>query len=255
MNKLERGRADLHVHTTISDGLKRPEDCIPLAKEVNLDVLGITDHDRVRGALLALEEAKRMGDSLSIVPGIEITTAQGHLLALFVQREIPTMYSLTETVKEIHKRGGLAIAPHIGVSLSPGSISPKTIENLYKKGEKLDGIEVRSPHYRKEHIKRARLLSLIYGISQVAGSDDHFGNLGREVLTLFLGKTSADLRTSIEEGTTIAVRSEFSLKKIPAYDRILQLAKSSTDDLPRKAKRAHILVSTLVGLRLEELRR
>jgi hypothetical protein len=250
----EFGRADLHIHTTFSDGLKTPEECLDLAQEVGLNVIGITDHDRVQGALLALEEAERRGSSVSVVPGTEVTTAQGHLLALYVEEEIPSMCSLIETVGEIHYRGGLAIAPHVGLGPSLISISPKTIANLYLKGERLDGIEVQNPHYRRRHLEQARLLSLKYGISPVAGSDDHLGNFGREVQTLFLGKTAADLRVSIEEGKTIAVRSEFPLKKIPVSDRILQISQGLTDDLSRKARRSRIFVSTLISLRREELR-
>jgi predicted metal-dependent phosphoesterase TrpH len=254
MNNLERGRADLHVHTTASDGLRSPEECVHLANELGLDIIGITDHDRTWGALLALEEARKLGGSVSVVPGTEITTAQGHLLALYVKEEIPSMGSLFETVREIHYRGGLAIAPHVGLGPSPISISPKTIANLYLKGERLDGIEVLNPHYRRRHLEQARLLSLKYDISPVAGSDDHLGNFGREVQTLFLGKTAVDLRVSIEEGKTIAVRSEFPLKKIPVSDRILQISQGLTDDLSRKTRRARIFVSTLISLRLEELR-
>jgi len=253
MNNLELGRADLHVHTTVSDGLKRPEECVRLAKEINLDVLAITDHDRIEGALLALEEAERLGNAVSVVPGTEITTTQGHLLALFVEEEIPSMYPLIETIREIHARGGLAIAPHVGLGFSPVSISAKTIAKIYQKGEKLDGIEVQNPHYWGKHLKQARLLSLMYGISPVAGSDDHLGNLGREVQTLFLGKTAADLRTGIEQGTTLAVRSDLPLRKILVNERIFQLARGLTDDLPRKAKRSRIFVSNL--LRPEELKR
>lgn len=252
MNRSELGRADLHVHTLASDGIRSPEECVRLANELELDVLAITDHDRVLGALIALEEAEKMGYSVSVVPGTEITTCQGHLLALYVKEEIPSMYSLIETVGEIHCRGGLAIAPHVGLGLSPVSISAKTIARLYQKGEKLDGIEVQNPHYWRRHLEQARLLSLYYGISPVAGSDDHFGNFGREVQTLFLGKTAADLRTSIEQGTTLAVRSDLPLRKISVNERIFQLTRGLTDDVPRKAKRSHIFVSNL--LRPEELK-
>lgn len=255
MKEKERGRAALHVHTTFSDGLKTPGECLKLAQRVNLDVLAITDHDKVKGAIEALKEAEKRGIPISVVLGTEATTAQGHILALFVEETggVPTMLSLKDTVKEVHRQGGLVVAPHVGVGFSPASIAPETIRDLYKKGERLDGIEILNPHYNQRHVNMALGLSLEYGISQIGADDDHFGNLGRGPLTLFLGKTSADLRRSIEEGETIAIRSAFLPRTIPLGEKIYQITRGIIKGLPVKAERAPILILTLISLRLEEL--
>jgi len=77
------GKADLHIHTTASDGNSTPAEIVKLAAEQKLDVISITDHDSIAG----LEEAIAAADELEIevIPGTEITASYGereaHLLA------------------------------------------------------------------------------------------------------------------------------------------------------------------------------
>ncbi|MFV9510073.1 PHP domain-containing protein [Tepidibacillus sp. LV47] len=87
MVKLEQLRADLHTHSTVSDGLNPPSENIKLAKEAGLIALGITDHDSVAGIDEAIQMANIMG--IEAIPGIEISTVeQGqdvHVLGYFIQ--------------------------------------------------------------------------------------------------------------------------------------------------------------------------
>ena len=84
------GRGDLQVHTAHGDGM---EDARGIFERVELrgelDVIAITDHDDVRGALEAREVHARARYHFDLVTGIEITTRQGHLLALWVDEPIP----------------------------------------------------------------------------------------------------------------------------------------------------------------------
>ncbi|MFC5401839.1 PHP domain-containing protein [Cohnella soli] len=66
------GRADLHTHTTASDGLQSPEDNVRMAKEAGLAALAITDHDTIAGIDEALEAGEKYG--IVVVPGIELST-------------------------------------------------------------------------------------------------------------------------------------------------------------------------------------
>jgi predicted metal-dependent phosphoesterase TrpH len=83
-------KSDLHLHTTASDGLLHPEALVKLAIEVGLDVIAITDHDTVDGVLPALWAAGN-SESLSVVPGVEISTAlphnEVHVLGYFIDFE------------------------------------------------------------------------------------------------------------------------------------------------------------------------
>lgn len=73
------GKADLHTHTTASDGTLPPGELIALAKAKGLNTLSITDHDTIKGYLSVKEKAAGMG--IDLIPGVEIT-------ALWNEREI-----------------------------------------------------------------------------------------------------------------------------------------------------------------------
>ncbi|TYP72671.1 PHP domain-containing protein [Paenibacillus methanolicus] len=77
--------ADLHTHTTASDGLQRPADNVRMAKAAGLAAVGITDHDTVDGVEEAVNEGERLG--IAVVPGVEISTYAGgcdiHILGYY----------------------------------------------------------------------------------------------------------------------------------------------------------------------------
>lgn len=251
----ELGRTAFHIHTTASDGQKTPEECLGLARAARINNLVIADHDTLKGAFLALETAERWGVPVSVVPAVEVSTAQGHLVAVFVKEEVPMFKPLSETVDIIHGQGGLAIAPHVGWGFPPASIAPETIADLYQKGKALDGIEIMNPYYQPRHAGRALALSLEYGLSQLGADDEHYGNLGRNFLTFFPGKTPADLRRAIENHQTIAVRSDLPSLAVSRKEKIYQAVRGLTCGLPMKIAASPSLVSTLITLRLEDLRR
>src|SRR5262245_65524190 len=106
------GRADLHVHTLWSDGAQRPEEVVAVAAE-RVDVVAITDHDEIRGALRARDFARERPElGVDVVVGEEISTLNGHLLGLFLEERVPPGLTALETSGEIHAQGGLAVAAH-----------------------------------------------------------------------------------------------------------------------------------------------
>jgi predicted metal-dependent phosphoesterase TrpH len=85
----EMGKADLHVHTAFSDGMADARAVLEYVEaHTDLDVLAITDHDDVRGALKAREIWARGHYRFELVTGAELTTIEGHLLALFVEEPL-----------------------------------------------------------------------------------------------------------------------------------------------------------------------
>lgn len=83
---IKRPRIDLHMHTTYSDGNFSPFELLKKVKELNIDIVSITDHDSIN----AIEEAVAIGKDLGIevIPGVEISTdvedKEVHLLGYFL---------------------------------------------------------------------------------------------------------------------------------------------------------------------------
>jgi predicted metal-dependent phosphoesterase TrpH len=100
------GLADLHIHTIYSrDGLNAVSAVLKYAADhTPLDVIAITDHDQIKGALEAQEIARAYG--LDVIAGSEITTDEGHLLALFIHKQIPSRLSLIDSLLRVGEQGG-----------------------------------------------------------------------------------------------------------------------------------------------------
>ena len=90
-------RADLHVHTIYSkDSLITPKDLIFYAKKRGLNAVAVTDHNQLEGAWKIARETDFL-----IIPGMEISSSDGHIVALNVKELIPKGFSAVETVERI----------------------------------------------------------------------------------------------------------------------------------------------------------
>ena len=80
-----RVAADLHLHTTASDGAYTPSQVVAFARAARLDAIAVTDHDTFAGVEDALEAAA--GSGLRVIPGVEVTSEwdgnEVHVLGLF----------------------------------------------------------------------------------------------------------------------------------------------------------------------------
>ena len=95
-------KADLHLHTTASDGRLEPKDLVKLAAKTGLDVIAITDHDTIDGVLPSLIAAEDY-PSLTVIPGLEISTdvsdGEVHILGYFIDY---TDDNLVTRLNEMH---------------------------------------------------------------------------------------------------------------------------------------------------------
>ena len=177
------GAADLQVHTSHSDGLTTPEEAVRWAERAGLDVLAITDHDDLRGALETREAAARIGSRVEVVTGIEITTRSGHLLALFIERPVPSFRSLAATLEAVHSQGGLCVIPHPLMPLPP-SLHRRTIDRILAapppRGA-FDAIELAGGVRIGEFLRRRarRLNAERWHLPETGGSDAHFPEANR----------------------------------------------------------------------------
>src|SRR3954451_25454657 len=142
------GKADLHVHSTWSDGMATVGQIMEVAeRDAGLDVIAIADHDQVRGALEAVEWcAGRPSGRLQAIVATEISAAWGrHVLALFFQppyptRPLPRFRSLARTVALVHDAGGVVAIPHPLSALVP-SVGERTFAALLQRVSPAGGVQ------------------------------------------------------------------------------------------------------------------
>ena len=106
-------KADLHLHTDFSDGLHAPHLVVKAAALAGLQMIAVTDHDTMEGALRAKEYSLRRPDlGVQVILGEEVSTVNGHVIGLFLHQFIPARLSARRTVDLIHEQGGIAILAH-----------------------------------------------------------------------------------------------------------------------------------------------
>jgi hypothetical protein len=211
------GRADLQLHSDLGDGLNSPEEILAAAEAAGLDVIALTDHDDIRGAFALRDVAAKRGSKVAVVTGVEVTTRAGHLLALFVEDEIPMFRALAETVIAIHRGGGLAVAPH-PLSYLTFSLGERALRALAARGEGasfIDGIELRNPSYagRVRGDRARRLNEHVFRVAETGSSDAHHAKLVGTAWTEFPGADADALRAAILARTTVAKGRTWTLRE------------------------------------------
>jgi predicted metal-dependent phosphoesterase TrpH len=200
------GKADLQIHSNAGDGLDSIEQILDhVETRTDLDVIALTDHDDVRPAQAMRDLAARRGARVEVVVGIEVTTRSGHLLALFVDDDVPMLRPLRETVRLIHERGGLAIVPH-PLSYLTFSIGERALRRLAREGECVDGIETMNPSIagRVRASRAAALNREAIRAAETGSSDAHRAVLVGTAWTEFSGTSASELRRAIVERTSVA---------------------------------------------------
>lgn len=163
-------RIDLHVHSIYSvDSTIKPEELAIYVRNRVLDGVAITDHDRLDSALKI-----RRGVRYLIIPGMEVSSLDGHIVGLNVKEPVPKGLAAEETVEKIHDAGGIAIASHPssffkGLGGGRGSLGDRA-------SSKFDAIEVinSSAIPFRYSVKRSEELASRLAIPRVAGSDAHY---------------------------------------------------------------------------------
>src|SRR5712691_8111524 len=107
------GRADLHMHSTYSDGIATIEQILHHTEHnTNLSVIALTDHDVIEGSLRARDLWAKGRYRFDFIVGEEISTREGHMLALFIEKRIQPGLSIERSIELVHEQGGLAIVAH-----------------------------------------------------------------------------------------------------------------------------------------------
>ncbi len=195
------GRADLHIHTLASDGTSTVAAILDHAeRRVGLDVIAITDHDRIDAAIAARAMAADEGMQVAVVIGEEVTTRGGHLLGLFLEERVRPLRSLRSTIAAIHEQGGLAIPAHPLVPYPLCAQGP-VLRRLLADADPLvkpDGLETFNPTTlgRPWHGRVVRFAAA-HDLATVGNSDAHAAEQVGQCWSTFPGRTPDDLRLAI----------------------------------------------------------
>lgn len=161
---------DLHVHTDYShDGRDPVEKIIESAMEKKINGIAICDHDTMDGCFAAREYATNNNLNLIIIPGIEVSTSNGHLIALGTEEVVKKGLSLEETIKiaRQEKETIVIVAPH------PFHPFRHSIGNLCEHAD-IDAIEIfNSRYFIGVANEMARRVASRNNITAVVGSDAH----------------------------------------------------------------------------------
>lgn len=185
---------DLQVHTDASPcSPASPERMVRAAVRAGLDGIAITDHD----TLANVERARAVApDDFEVIPAVEVTTTQGHLLALYVEEAPPQADPLT-VIDAVHDQGGLAVLSHPFDELR--QIYDADLDEIARAVDAVEAVNSRC--VRHTYNRRARSFASANDLPVTGGSDAHF--------PVEVGRASTVLpespRAAIPAGTTEGV--------------------------------------------------
>ena len=165
-----RAFVDLHCHTSASfDCVASPETVVAAAVRRGLTHLAITDHDRVEGALRARDAAPA---GLTVLVGEEIKTADGDLIALFLERAVPPGMPAQEAIAAVREQGGLVGIPHPFDRFRGSMLNDPRLQAM---GGLVDWVETHNARIVGSGNERAVAFAAEMGLPGVAVSDAHSG--------------------------------------------------------------------------------
>jgi predicted metal-dependent phosphoesterase TrpH len=170
---------ELHCHSALSyDGRDAVELLLEQAAAVGLDALSVTDHDEIEASLQAAELASEYG--LVGIPGLEVSSAAGHVLGLGISEQVPPGLPFAETLDRIRAQGGIAIVPHPFQSSRHGVATELSHDELAK----ADAIEIyNSRLFTGLANRRARAFAERRSLPTTAGSDAHIAEMVGQAVT------------------------------------------------------------------------
>jgi predicted metal-dependent phosphoesterase TrpH len=200
------GKADLHMHSTYSDGSATIEQILTkVQQDTDLDVIALTDHDVIEGSLRARDIWQRGSYRFDFVVGEEVSTKEGHLLGLFLEKQIPKGLSMERSIDLIHEQGGLAVIAHPLHKLFRHSCKRETLDRIYASQDVwLDGIETWNASFCGIYANYVAMGTNreVYRLPELGNSDAHSLTAIGTGMTRFAGTTAREIRSAIENGLT-----------------------------------------------------
>jgi hypothetical protein len=155
---------DLHVHSSHSgDSTNKIEELLDACVRKGLAGVAIMDHNSLEGSRYAVSLHR---NDILIIPGMEISSAKGHILAYNIQEEVPRDREVAETIDLIRSQGGIAVAAH------PYRMWSGLGEEVTKAND-FDAIEVHNGRSTFHNNEEAMKLAIQMCRPFTAGSDSH----------------------------------------------------------------------------------
>lgn len=193
-------KCDFHMHTKYSpDSDMEPEIIIRTALKRGLDVIGVVDHDIYKGGPETKKIAEKIAPELIVIPGEEIKTLSGEVIAFNLKRTIPKKMALADTVEEARGQGAFIIVPHPFDKLRQG-----VGENIDIIKDDIDAIEIFNARTMFHSFNmKARKYAEDNMIPIIAGSDSHFYyEIGAGYTLIDSERNEKDILESIKAGKT-----------------------------------------------------
>lgn len=203
-------KIDLHVHSTHSyDGTANPKEIVRQCRKAGLDGLAITDHNVMSGTIESLQLGSEEG--LIIIRGLEVSAAEGHVLAYGLPSPVRSGLGIEETIEAIHSAGGIAVAAHpkrfpSGMGLARALDAP------------FDAIEVLNGGSSAQANKAALRAAESGGMSKTGGSDAHrLAEVGKSWTVVEGASSEDDVIQAIVKGSTSTGGRSRDVKETVTY--------------------------------------
>jgi|FLYL01.1.fsa_nt_gi predicted metal-dependent phosphoesterase TrpH len=189
-------RADLHMHTWCSpDSILSPRALVERALRAGLTCVAVTDHNTIRGALAVREIAP---PQLRVIVGEEVRSAEGELLGLFIEEEVPRGLTVAETIQRIKAQGGLVGIPHPFDPLR-AAVRAERLGPLMSEVDFVEGLNARIIFGTDN--KKAVELARRYQLPVTAASDAHSAReVGRCYVEMPAFSSPAEFLDSLRRG-------------------------------------------------------
>ena len=220
------------MHTTYSDGVATVEEVLAhIQHRTPLDVIAITDHDTVEGALRARDLAAKHDFPFEVIVGEEVSTREGHLLTLFINKRIPPGLSIERSIELAHAQGGLAIVAHPFHRLFRFSVQREVMERLWRQPEvHPDGVETLNASFAGIgcYGLATRSTRERYRWAETGNSDAHTLTAIGSARTGYPGSGVVALRQAIQERQTEAQGGYWRLRE---YRHLLAHKRAHKDEI------------------------
>lgn len=207
--------ADLHIHSEYSIETNKSkftplvkssmtiEQIFEKAEKKGLSAIAITDHDNIEASFKGQELAKKYG--IILIPSLEITTREGHVLAYGVSKNIKPLMSAKEAIDEVHRQNGVAVAAHPFYFMGLNAFYSLK-RRQYVKLLAIDGVEAVSCATGISH--KSKKIAKMLNLAVIGGSDAHCLSVIGFGLTIFPDecKSVDDYLKAMRERKTFVIK-------------------------------------------------